>query len=647
MLKEGYLMVPIKSLDEYEFIAALLRDAHALHGDVFNTRALKLTCNKVSSRMHAEGTGFLRKTLPRLGKHLDQALTGVIKLNATSVGFETLPGSGLPRFLGEFFSRIFQQDGSLLPDPDANRVQILRDILYCYSKYKIPHDEVQEQAVIAAFKQAEVDLSNLTPMFANLRTSCDVFTTTTRRRMDPFNNREAVYSDPSSSDALIVVREARILLSRLFAYFDPLDIVPKHGPGVVATKQRLWEKYQWSNVSDRITAVYPFDAYFQANLGHCCDTYDRFNSIGGRDESARVLLVPKDSRGPRLISCEPVDFQWVQQGLRAAIYRLVENHELTSSNVFFTNQDHNRDGALIGSRTGRYATLDLKEASDRVHLDLVRLLFPEHLHRYLEAARSTSTVLPDGTKLVLNKFAPMGSALCFPILALTIWALLTAAAPNADTRERILVYGDDVIVPTTYVGSAITTLEAFGLLINRAKSCTQGLFRESCGMDAFQGVDVTPVRLRTVWDESPRPGVYSSYIAYANRYWDRRCFNVYDLIVKRLVAVYGNIPGQDMNLSCPSLRESPAEPSSFRRRTNIGLQKLQYKVRVVTTPSVHHHLDGWSKLLRFFTESNRPEEEITDASSDEFENLHSELLIPFSASRYTKRHASILVWRWR
>jgi len=648
-------MDPNKSLDVNKVIAALLRDAHASLGDVFNTRALKLTLNKVSSRLHAEGVGFLTKTLPRLGKRFDQALAGALPMNAIELGFKPLKDSQLPMLLGELFIRVLHPDGTLLPDPDANCVRYIRLILSCFGKYKLPYEEVQEQEVISAFKQAEIDLSNITPMLHNLQSSCDVFSSRRRRQKDPFFDREIDFKDPNSVDRILLVREAKRLLWELFYHFDPTNIVPRHGPGVVATKQRLSDKFRWTNVSSRITEVYPFDAYFQASLSHCCDTYRRYKAIGTEDLPAKVILVPKDSRGPRLISCEPVDFQWVQQGLQRSIYRLVENHELTKFNVFFTDQGPNRIGALLGSSTGRYATLDLKEASDRVHLDLVRLLFPHHLCRYLEAARSTSTVLPDGSVLKLNKFAPMGSALCFPIMALTIWALLTAGAPNADTRESILVYGDDVIVPTAYAGSAITILEEFGLKINRTKSCTQGLFRESCGMDAFKGIDVTPVRLRTVWDESPRPDVYTSYIAYANAFWDRRCFNVYNTIVEGLTAVYGPIPGDEMSLQTidgkksyafPSLRESPAEPSSFKRRSNTALQKLQYKVRVVRTPSVIQELDGWSKLLRYFTEGQKPAPQTPEVHSGGC-SISIDEISPFSVSRYTKRHTSMLVWRWR
>jgi hypothetical protein len=630
-------MEPNKSLDDsYKLIAALLCDVHSSHGCVFNTRALALTLKKIRSRLFAEGIGFLTKTLPRLGKALDKALSGQDRLNSIVLGFDTQDGdTELPRFLGEFFNRVLQPSGALLEHPCVTSVGVLRQVLYLFYKYELPYTDEQEQNVISKFERTEDELSSTDSVLQRIAEQSrlrSVF------RREP---AQQVLSTPR------VARRARSLLWSLFRSFDPKNIHPRHGPGAVATRQKHSEKYLWTNVSAKITDVYPFDAYFCASLGHVCDRYQQFHTVDDKDQSARVILVPKDSRGPRLISCEPVDYQWVQQGLGRAIVDLVERHHLTKWNVRFTDQAPNRVAALYGSSSGKYATLDLNEASDRVSLELVRLLFPEHILVYLEACRTSSTELPDGRVLPLRKFAPMGSALCFPIMALCVWAILTAAANDADTRESIYVYGDDVIVPTAFAVNAIEQLEAFGLRVNRDKSCTSGLFRESCGMDAFNGVDVTPVRLRTVWSSTPRPEAYSSWIAYANSFWDKRYYRTYEFIRERLHSLYGPIPSDDMHLACPSLREVPEDERPKRRRFNRDLQKVQYKVRDLKSPAHTEIIDGWSMLLRYFAEAG------TDCPFDDAakHQKHKERLSverrAFSVSRYTNRRASLLVRRWR
>jgi hypothetical protein len=633
-------MEPRKSLDDsYNLIAALLCDVSNSHGSVFNTTSLRNTLGRVKRRLSAEGIGFLTKTLPRLGKAFDKALSGNAPLTANVLGFAALDGGQLPSFLGELFREVLQPNGMLLEHPCVLSVGYLRDVLYSFYKYELPYTDEQEHQVVLKFTQTEADLSTIEPVLSMLRE-------TVQKRSG--SRRISTKKDGTMAN---VAREARILLSRVFAYFDPKDIHPRHGPGAVATKQKRSEKYVWTNVSAKITDVYPFDAYFTASLGHVCDNYDEYKFIGDVSHPARVILVPKDSRGPRLISCEPVDFQWVQQGLGQAIVDLVERHpsneKLIRGNVRFTDQSPNQIAALYGSESGKYATLDLNEASDRISTALVRLLFPDHVYTYLEACRTSSTVLPSGEEITLRKYAPMGSCLCFPVLALTIWSILTAAAPDADTRESIYVYGDDVIVPTTFVENAIKQLESFGLKLNRDKSCTSGLFRESCGMDAFQGVNVTPVRLRTVWSWSPRPDVYTSWIAYANSYWDKRYYRTYEFIVSRLHHVYGGIPSDDMYLTCPSLRDVPNKLRPERVRTNKRLQKREYRVWDVKSPVHTELVDGWSMLLRYFAEATdaTPFRSTTVKEPEWGDRMYDHPA--FSVGQYTSRRVSMLTRRWR
>jgi len=581
-------MEPTQSLDESKIIVAMLSDVWNQHGVVFNLSALAKTRKKVLARIDREGIGFLTKTMPRLGRAFDKALAG-IPLTAASHGFKTMAHSELPRFLGEFFSRILGPDGALLPNPCENSVKVVRQILYCFSKYKLPYSADQELSALQKFKQTDEGLQTVNEMASALY--CDTV-----------DNKDWPTPALRRGSRRSVLHRARILLARLFARFDPKDIYPRNGPGAVAGKQKPWEKFRFNNVSANITNTYPRDEYFYSSLGHVCDAYKNFDSWTEEDHPARVILVQKDSRGPRLISAEPVDYQWIQQGLRSAIVRLVETHPLTRWNVFFTDQKPNQRGALLGSSTGRYATLDLNEASDRVSVGLVRLLFPSNVFECLMACRSSATVLPTGEVLKLHKFAPMGSSLCFPVMALTIWAILTAAAPNADARKSILVYGDDVIVPTAQAADAIEQLESCGLKINRDKSCTSGLFRESCGTDSFKGVDVTPVRFRTVWSESRSPEVYSSFIDYSNELYRRQYFNTYDLIAGNLFRIYGPIPGKALDLRAPSLVEVPTE-WKLRQRNNLGLQKLEFYVWDVSSPRSLHPLPGWEMLLRYLSEN--------------------------------------------
>lgn len=629
----------LKSLDPYkQIIAALLSDAQALHSEVFSPSSLRKTTQKVIKRIDEEGISFLTKALPRLGKSLDRALSGTTQLD--SVGFsKRRTGSKLPKFLGELFQCVFSEDGWVLPTPCVTCIATLREILFVFYKLDISYRDSEEEKVICQFLQTEVDILPFHETFSRIA--------------DSFDSDPSITNHPEMDGKLFgIVRKARISLQRLFHDFDPRAIHPKHGPGAVSTRERLEGKYVFDRINPRIEQVYPFDAYYTASLGHICDDYRDIQSKLVQESSARVLLVPKDSRGPRLISCEPLEFQWVQQGLGQAIVKHVEHSHLTMYNVHFTNQQSNQFGALLGSSTGRYATLDLKEASDRITVGLVRMLFPEPLRRFLLACRSESTELPSGVVIKLNKFAPMGSALCFPILALSIWALLHSSMSDADARESILVYGDDVIVPTDQTVSAIETLESFGLLINRDKSYSHGFFRESCGVDAYKGKNVTPCRIKTKWTSHPSHNTYTSYIDYSNNLRRKGYFNASDVITGWLCDVYHEIPSKDMNLSCPCLDVVPESNLPRRRRWNKELQKFQYLVFDTETRPVYKCLPGWLMLLRFFAERDTCDplglDIMPSRSGEGMRNF-----VPdwdgdaFSVRLYTRRDTSKLVKRWR
>jgi hypothetical protein len=482
---------------------------------------------------------------------------------------------------------------------------------------------------------------------------------------------------------LTILRKARILLHELFRRFDPKDIVPSHGPGAVSTKEQLWEKWSWTHIPDRISQVWPIDEYFFVSQTHVCDRLQDIQRLGDRETPAQVILVPKDSRGPRLISCEPLVNQWIQQGMMRAIVQLVESHPLTRYEVHFTDQTPNQLGALLGSSTRNYATLDLAEASDRVSLGLVNVLFPEPLLEALNAARSQVTQLPSGKQIKLQKYAPMGSALCFPVMALSIWALLTAGftdaaefkqvlrrnrkKPDIGLEELCLVYGDDVIVKREQSLDAIAILEAFGLRVNMSKSCTGGgFFRESCGMDAFYGEPVTPVRFRTAWTSSPHPEPYCSYTEYASALYSRGYRNTHELIVELLYHTYGPLADAAWDLPCPSVLGLPEEYRSRKVRTNPGLQKLERRVLCTRPRVIIHPIDGWKMLLRYLTSkvsgplvgpiSTNPgvDRWMSDTNDNPRRRGVWDLLLagcyasgsPFSAQSYTKRKADSLAWRW-
>jgi hypothetical protein len=228
-------------------------------------------------------------------------------------------------------------------------------------------------------------------------------------------------------------------------------------------------------------------------------------------------------------------------------------------------------------------------------------------------------------------------------MALAIWAILTAAAPDAEARESLLVYGDDVIVPTAYAADAIEQLESFGLKVNRDKSCTNGFFRESCGMDAYKGVDVTPLKLKTVWSSARSSSSYVAWIAYANQYHHRKCYMTYKYVVGLLTGLYQSIPGVELCLTAPSLVDAPDGSRPIRKRWNKFFQREEFHVWTPRAPIVTHKMDGWRMMARTFAERHVR----SRASAIDPHSSHDySCPLKWSASEYTLRDTSVLVKQW-
>jgi len=488
---------------------------------------------EIRSRTHREGLSFLTKTLPSFARAVDLALATDTQLCIT--GFKNARDVPRPRFLGALTSCVFDADNWERSDACPTALRSIRQIGYLFYKLQLPLDEQLSAKTLRQFKTVDAALS----FDENACSLCERW----------------------------MIRHAKNLISRVLAGVDPTgeeSFSPRHGPGAVATGEKSWEKPVFRRYYAALAVQFPYDKWFYYSSTHLCDELQGFLALEELDAgTAKVVLVPKDSRGPRLISCEPLEYQWIQQGLMRKMVETIESHPLTAGFVNFTDQTVNRTLALQASLDGCQATLDMKEASDRVSLSLVQALFPKPWVDALTACRSTATLLPDGEIVPLKKFAPMGSAVCFPVEALVFWALSVAAVAYDvgmfKVRQRlhqlpdgmfaveyikpetyrlggpppersIYVYGDDIICNIKDQDVIRQRLPSFGLLFNENKCCVGRSFRESCGCDAFKGVDVTPLKMSTTW--CPRlPGTtYVSWVALHNAFEARGYYHCVDFL---------------------------------------------------------------------------------------------------------------------
>jgi len=312
---------------------------------------------------------------------------------------------------------------------------------------------------------------------------------------------------------------------------------------------------------------------------------------------------------------EPLEFQWVQQGLNRALVRRLESHPLTCLRVNFSDQSINRELALSSSQNHFYGTIDLKDASDRVTVQLVERIFPKNLLPYLMAVRSGSTLLPDGSRMPLVKYAPMGSATCFSVEATCFWALSVCAVsqalkiPHREAATFVYVYGDDLIIPSLAYERVVEVLEMCGLKVNASKCFYRGDFRESCGMDAYQGIPVTPTRIRRPWSARPSDGeTLSAYASYANDFAKKGYYALADFLFGSLSAVHGVIPhgtalsgypNRNQDSVSAAIRQNLADGK--RIRFNKKVQRWEVWAKVLIPGRAPSQLDSWPRLLRDLT----------------------------------------------
>lgn len=219
----------------------------------------------------------------------------------------------------------------------------------------------------------------------------------------------------------------------------------------------------------------------------------------------RFTTVPKDATKDRGICIEPLGNLGVQLGIGRYLKRRLggvglhvrSNHVFAEHSplwrtpkVRFDGQTIHREVAREGSLRGNWATIDLSNASDTVSFELVRWVIPPDWFELLCAARSPFTFIK-GKWARLDKFSSMGNGFTFELETL-IFAAILAAGLDLSIGENLMVYGDDILLPSHLGVDAMAILTACGFQPNMKKSFTEGPFRESCGGDFFSGSAVRP-----------------------------------------------------------------------------------------------------------------------------------------------------------
>ena len=315
--------------------------------------------------------------------------------------------------------------------------------------------------------------------------------------------------DPSLWDPLMlpIFRLAKRKIRSVLKKPDLVKISSKFGWGPGAT----------SAASGKHTSAYiKFKARLDVTsnclvMGHCCVnstpawvncqsmtdefpsvaaslTREAFNIIRG-DE---IVFVPKTAKTLRVICKGPHVNTYVQTGFGKNIRELLRH-----AGVDLSDQTRNQRLAKLGSLHGELATMDLKAASDTISRELVRYLLDPEWYSLLDQIRCKQGFLrEENTWIHYQKFSSMGNGCTFELESLIFWALCKSCLEINGGEQTLSVYGDDLIVPTVHYESVAKVLGFAGFSLNTQKSFSTGRFRESCGADYFDGVNVRPIFLK-------------------------------------------------------------------------------------------------------------------------------------------------------
>jgi len=467
--KEGY----VKSL--IVFANKLLEDLGSLC-QISTARDVKT----ITRRVEHEGWSFFTITLSDFGKSFEKSLDlGQIVRDHFSPTWGFC--GGVPKFLSGFLGLVFNKDtGTLLEEPSIAAIYSIRQFSLAFGKMELDCSKERIQRAKDNYFKCELEV----------------------READKVLNED---------DQRSYERIAQLLWRDSFAELDRRlyadEFLPRHGSGSTADRLLGNQKYLLSTWTDRLEKAFPF--YKWARFSYKEFDPERVNfHEPGQELPVRVITVPKTLKTPRIIAMEPTHMQYVQQGLLEIIQEIWRRFTIPSAFVCFDSQVPNQELARKGSLTGSLATLDLSEASDRVSYQHVLGLLRKNTitREAVDACRSRKADL-DGTKIRLAKFASMGSALCFPFESMVFLTVIFVGIEKSlgyqlslndilSFRGSVRVYGDDIVVPTIHVESVKNALETFGFKVNTGKSFWTGKFRESCGKDYYDGVDVSITKLR-------------------------------------------------------------------------------------------------------------------------------------------------------
>lgn len=236
----------------------------------------------------------------------------------------------------------------------------------------------------------------------------------------------------------------------------------------------------------------------------------------------RLVEVPKDWSKNRLVFAEPSASMNLQQSCR----QWLEKRAVRARNrIAFDDQTFQQSSLALPGR----ASIDLSDASDHIRSSLIWRFLRQYpvLRSALFWGRSHYASSNDGL-IALGCFGTMGNATTFTVMSIFLVCLTRLAEELVHDYSHVkhirasTVFGDDVVCDDYVAGTVLMLMTDCGLVPNQRKTYIGTRFRESCGLDLFNGADITPLYVKHVHiacREDVCRSVDQSNRAYALHLW--------------------------------------------------------------------------------------------------------------------------------
>lgn len=575
---------------------------------------------RVQVLVESRGISTILVDFPKGGKVLDLALSGG-RLFPDNLPVSFGKVSGQSRLLFRSLFRMIFNDSCLIIDDHESKAAVffLRQILYMYKKVKLACPDEQVELAIKEFMKIEDQMSFPTNAWGSNYVSWK----TDVSFLDEYRSYSDLV-DYKSTCPKKLLGLFQVVCDRTFGSFPEVllrDLQPRHGNGAVADARTGTDKYRFPFWPVKLEEVFPFHFFAQSREDmHHEEEFNSYDEAKNHEFPSKLIAVPKTYDKPRIIASEPVAHMYCQQ---AVLAWLRENLPATCS--AFVNFKDQRPSQLLALKASLpnsgIATVDLSSASDRLSCWAVERALRRNvsLLNTLFACRTRwlKLELPVSGRtewLQLRKYAPQGNATTFPIQTLIYLCAALASALYEDglkpTTKNVLgyrgslrVFGDDIILPSRAVGSLTQLLTHIGLKVNMGKTHSQGLFRESCGMDAFCGTDVSPCYLAHLESDSTADKV-SSFVDVSNNAYNKGLWLLADLLVTQIPSrvrrklVVSREPTAGLTLT--TFQESP---EYHNRRWNEKLHRWEVPALQVQEKTVQGERTTHRNLLQYFLES--------------------------------------------